>query len=457
MRKRPLPHLDPLDPAERALQRRLFLEEQCSLQADLESLIYSAEREPFQEISGELAAYIDQVIGDYSPCPASFDQLLCDTLVRSFYDSVQFYKDVPHRKIGGPYFRHPALLFHILLTAGCTDLETFLTAFDHDILEERLKLERLTGNEHPEEHVIRSILADVSSRRYTTLLELRYTHQRARSIRDATAAQLVSVTKHDGQLYYAYVGGIFAPTSLGLSKANQLRCMRVKYADGTANPMDLCSPESALLRQDDITDDMIVAAFRRKDKALIRGLIARTRYLGVLEHHPDTEHEELKGSDWMKTLYKATTVRQAERMWSLQAHTRDFVIVAIPLSEVIVDTAQEVINHLCTYHCGGLPGQLTPEKVYAVYREHVDYKARGGYEGVTPVGSHQFDGLLSRFFDTSVRGDSRYISSLNDDRVMMLRAAFAFRELGLRFHADPSFYLKGLSERGLVVAQPALV
>lgn len=285
---------------------------------------------------------------------------------------------------------------------------------------------------------------------------LGYTQQRARSIRDAASVQTARVTKRDGQLYYGYVGEIFAPAPDHLSKVKQLRCMRVKYADATANPMDLCSPQSALLRHDDITDEMIVNAFVREDKAVIRKLSAKTRYLGVQEHHPDTAREELKGSDWMKTLYKATTVRQAERIWSLRMRTRDFVIAEIPLSEVIVETAQEVIDHLCTYHCGGFPGQLTPQKVYDVYKEHIDYKTQGGYDGITPVGSHPFDGLLSRFFDTSVRGDSTYINSLNDDRVMMLRAAFAFRELGQRFHSDSRFYIKGLSKTGLEVVRPAL-
>ncbi len=456
MRKR-LSKASLLDPQERALQRRLFLENQVTLQRDLEMLIHSAELAPFDDVSGEILAYVDQVIEDYSPSPVAFDPLFRDTLVRSIYGSVQFYKEVPHRKVGGPYFRHPALLFHILLTAGCTDLETFLTAFDHDIPEELLKIARGKGNTKPEEEIIDSILADIRSPRYTTLRELGYTQQRARGIRDTTSMQTAHVTKRDGQLYYGYVGEIFAPVPANLSKANQLRCMRVKYTDATANPMDLCSPQSALLRHDDITDEMIVDAFSQEDNGSIRTLSARTRYLGVPEHHPDTAQEELKGSDWMKTLYKATTVRQAERIWSLGMRTRDSVIAAIPLSEVIVETAQEVINHLCTYHCGGFPGQLNPQRVYDVYREHLYYKVRGGYEGVTPVGSHPFDGLLSRFFDTSVRGDSTYISSLNDDRVMMLRAAFAFRELGQRFHNDATFYIKGLSETGLKVVRPALV
>lgn len=463
MRKRPLPHLNPLDPAERALQRRLFLEEQCSLQGELENLISSAETSPFtgkceeDGVAAELAAYIDQVIEDYSPCPQSFNQLLRDTLVHSFFDSVQFHKNISHRKIGGSYFRHPAFLFHILLAAGCTDIQTFLTAFDHDIPEELQKIARREGNTQPEEQIIESILVNIRSQRYTTLRELGYSQLQARSIRNATSLQTACVTKRDGQLYYGYVGGIFAPTPLGLSKANQLRCMRVKYTDATANLMDLCSPQSALLRHDDITDEIIVHAFRNEDEERIRRLTQKTRRLGLPDSHPDTEHEELKGSDWMKTLYKATTVRQAERIWTLPKHTRDPVIAAIPLSELIIDTAQEVINHLCTYHSGGFPGQLTPQKVYEVHKEHLDYKTRGGYEGVTPAGSHQFDGLLSRFFDTSVRGDSTYIRSLDNDRVMMLRAAFAFRELGQRFHANPSFYLKGLSEQGLAITHPALV
>ncbi len=446
------------DPDQRALQRRLFLEDQCSLQTDLEDLIRTVEEEPFSVIAGELAAYVDSVVDDYSPAPDAFDQLFKDTLVRSIYDAIQFYKPVPSRKIGGPYFRHPMLLFHILLSAGCTDLQTFLAAFDHDIPEELLKIARRNGNEQTEENLITTLLSDVQSVRYTALRDLGYTQQKARNIRDATSSQTTSLTKRDGQFYYEYVGGIFAPAHPRLSQPNQLRCMRVKYADATANPMDLCSPEAALLRNDEITDEVIIAAFESKDKSQLQHLIHNTAYLGRPEHHPDTAKEELKGSHWMKTLYKATTVRQAERLWSLhRKNVRDPVITAIPLSEVIADTAQEVINHLCTYHCGGLPGQLTPALAYQVYKEHLDYKKRGGYEGVTPVGTHPFDGLLSRFFDTSVRGDSSYIKSLDDDRVMMLRAAFAFRELGQRFHSDPTFYLKGLSETGLRAAQPALV
>src|SRR3989338_7161775 len=447
-----------VDPTERALQRRLFLEEQCSLQTDLEDLIRTVEEEPFSVIAGELAAYVDSVVDDYSPAPNAFDPLFHDTLVRSIYDAIQFYKPVPSRKIGGPYFRHPMLLFHILLSAGCTDLQTFLTAFDHDIPEELLKIERRRGNEQTEESLITAVLNDVQSMRYTVLRDLGYTQQKARNLLDFTSSQTTSLTKRDGQFYYEYVGGIFAPVHPHLSRPNQLRCMRVKYADATANPMDLCSPEAALLRNDEITDDVIIAAFESKDKSQLQHLIHNTAYLGRPEHHPDTAKEEQKGSHWMKTLYKATTVRQAERLWSLyRGNVRDPVITAIPLSEVIADTAQEVINHLCTYHCGGLPGQLTPKLVYQIYKEHSNYKKSGAYEGVPPAGAPPFDGLLSRFFDTSVRGDSSYIGSLDDDRVMMLRAAFAFRELGQRFHSDTAFHLKGLSEDGLKVVLPALV
>ncbi|MBI5002970.1 hypothetical protein HZC31_06290 [Candidatus Woesearchaeota archaeon] len=447
-----------VDPEERALQRQLFLEEQCSLQTDLEDLIRTVEEEPFSVIAGELAAYVDNVVDDYSPAPDNFDQFFKDTLVRSIYDAIQFYKPVPSRKIGGPYFRHPMLLFHILLSAGCTDLQTFLTAFDHDIPEELLKIAQKRGDERTEEVFITEILRDVQSTRYTTLRDIGYRPQKARHIRDATSSQTTSLTKREGQLYYEYVGKIFAPVHPRLSRSNQLHCMRVKYADATANPMDLCSPEAALLRNDEITDDVIIAAFESEERSRVQRLTRKTAYLGRSEHHPDTAKEELKGSHWMKTLYKATTVRQAERLWSLhRKNVRDPVITAIPLSEVIVDTAQEVINHLCTYHCGGRPGQLTPALAYQVYKEHLDYKKRGGYNGITPVGEHPFDGLLSRFFDTSVRGDSSYIKSLDENRVMMLRAAFAFRELGQRFHSDSAFYLKGLSETGLRVAQPALV
>ena len=56
-----------VDPVERALQRQLFLEEQCSLQTDLEDLIRTVEEEPFSVIAGELAAYVDNVVDDYSP------------------------------------------------------------------------------------------------------------------------------------------------------------------------------------------------------------------------------------------------------------------------------------------------------------------------------------------------------------------------------------------------------
>ncbi len=446
-----------LDPQERALQRRLFLENQITLQRDLEQLIHSAETSIFDDVSGEIFAYVDQVIEDNSPCQRSFDPLFCDVLVRSIYDSIQFYKEVPHRKVGGPYFRHPTLLFHILLAAGCTDLETFLTAFDHDIPEEHLKLMQKRGDSRLEEVIIAGVLDKIQSNRYMALREFEYSPQKARSTSDACCSQINAVTKREGQLYYEYVGEIFAFSHPKLSKTRQIRCMRTKYADGTGNLLDLSSPEAALLRNDDVSDDIVVQVLSSKDPQAIKNLAKKTRYLSFPEHHPNTEYKELKGSEWMKLLYKATTIRQAERLWSLHTEYRDQVITAIPLAEVIVETAQEVIDHLCTYHCGGQRGQLTPQKVYDVYQEHLNYKKRKGYEGITPVGSHPFDGLLTRFFDTSVRGDSSYIKSLDDDRVMMLRAAFAFRELGERFHSDPTFYLKGLSETGLNVVQPALV
>ena len=114
------------DPEERALQRLLFLRKQVVTQFMLEDLVESVEKGSFEEetMDGQLSAYVDQIVDEYAPSPQAFSLQLLDALVFTMYDSIQFYKDVPFRKIGGRYFRHPALLFNILVAAGCNDFET---------------------------------------------------------------------------------------------------------------------------------------------------------------------------------------------------------------------------------------------------------------------------------------------------------------------------------------------
>lgn len=345
-----------------------LLKHQHAVEEALEELIADAEQREFSAVAADICSHLEYV------CEGVVPQLSLkkkNILALNTYTAIQLYKDVPLRKTKKRYMHHPLQLVNILLGAGCDDIITLLAALYHDVPEELFKLARKNDDTRSEEQIIRENVSDVGRATYLSLLE-DMTEARARHIASDVMQTVSAVTKKKDQLYYPYIGRIFSV--IGSSR----RAMHVKVADAVANVGELYSPKAALLRHDEIPFDSIVQAYEERNSLAISSFQQRTRGLGKRENHPKTEDFELKGSDWMKALYKGAVVLLAYRAWSLATGKRDRIVESIPLAQEIHDKAKEVLDHNATFHNSDRrKGHLCPQRCYDIWQEHLQYVDMG--------------------------------------------------------------------------------
>ena len=424
------------------------LEDLAAFHESIEELAELCEKRTYDGVKDELESFLDFVIGSQLSKPLALNEQERKVVTCSLYDSIQFYKIAGTRKVGGKYIRHPIGVFVALAKAGCVSIRDLTLGLEHDIPEEYCSFVKKSGRTENEEILIAEAIAEAQKAAFFAYTRAGFDSARANSASRDIAFSLDRVTKRKGDIYYDYIGKIFSFEKEHNRSLQSAR--RAKVGDAYNNLEELTTPRAMMRRFDSISYDDIIGA---RDIETYEGL---TLELGRPENHPFVTDIELEAPAWMKTTFKAVLVLYGYRNWSLQAHRRDPVIENIPLAEMIKQRSREAIDHNCTYHCGGQPGQLTPEKVCRIYDEFELYKRSGGFRGVTHSGRIPFDGLFMKFFDTSVRGESRYINTLEHDRVTMTRALLVFEQLADLYVRDRKYLPEGFTRQGLVPSRAVL-
>lgn len=436
----------------------------------LEALIREVEGQSFSAVQKKVQSRID-AIWEEANClreqllktqqsPLSFfSEKEKQILTWGYYDAIQQYQNAARRKLGGPYFLHPDLVFRKALAARVTDTSTLLVALYHDIIEEKIAT-AIRNEDYPkngrrkinkEQLLIKEYLSELSQCISSDIWSLGFATGYAMQIASDVTEVVGLLSRQQHEAYYQSIGHVFAPRKK-VTQENIERAIIVKFCDRLANMEDLEHSTTAAQRRDSIGIDILIAAWDARitgdvplAQELRERILSQTKKLA--KQHPEKEKGEFTGDQRLYQCFKNIVLinRYTER--ELMEKKPIPTVSRLHLAKATRQEAQIILNHLCTYHCGD--DILNPEKVYEIYQLHLDYERRGGYKKVTRSGTHIFDGLLQRFFDAKVRGNNDALYALYENRYMMCIAALAFRHIADQYIQDPSYYLVGLTQRGL--------
>ncbi len=419
---------------------------------EIEELINICEENAYGDIHDEIHSFVDFAVDSRTSGTFTLNNKEREVITRSIYDCIQFYKSANPRKVGGKYFRHPFGVFLALVNAGCTSVNDLLLGLYHDFPEEYQPSRNKKQAKNDEEELIRKALQDSRQAIFSAYSHAGFHRARAYFASKDIAFSLDRVTKRRDELYYDYISNIFSFDSVHDLALKSSR--RAKFSDAYNNLEEMTTPRAMLEREDNIAYDYILST--RDKPQQFADLERLTRTLSLEGRHPQVSDIELEAPAWVKTTFKAVLVLYGYRQWCLETGRYDRVIDNIPLPELIKQRSREAINHNCSYHCGGYSGQLTPKLICDIHDELNLYKKRGGFFGVTKPSSNHFDGLFMKFFDTSVRGETRYINTLEHDRVTMTCALLVFEHLAELYVKDNTYIPAGMTRSGLIPGAPIL-
>ncbi len=429
------------------------LRELAEFHEGIEELVARCERLPYKKVAPTILSFIDFAVETQTTARFNLPKRERNILAHSVYDCIHFYKVSDKRKIGGKYFRHPFGVFLTLVNAGAHSLQDLLLGLYHDVVEEAVSSEKEKKPLHFDEALVeKTVLENVRKTVYACYRQYGYSPLHASSFASSFVQKLYAVTKKKESNYCEYVGNIYAPHQSGVSLRSP---RRIKAADAYHNLEEVTTPQAMMERKDVVTLSDILAA-RHNEREFSR-LTEHAYYWSRPDRHPNVYARELEAPAWVKTTGKGIIVLYGGyRNWNLNGGRSDPVIEEIALAEIIRRRSMEAINHNLTYHNGGYPGQTTPELVCKLQDELENYEQNGGFRGVTLPGSSRYDGLFLKILNTSLRGESASINSLEQDRVTMHCMLLIFTKLADLYLKDQRFMPGGFTSEGFVGSPPII-
>ena len=239
-------------------------------------------------------------------------------------------------------------------------------------------------------------------------------------------ANLLCLTRVEGETYYHYIGRL-------LDKArNSPALVAVKLADRLDNTLDMrIDLEDALTRI-----DFFETIFQVLFVANYPG------YQPKLEHAPATA---INGARRLYQLFKNAVLLSLIRQHTPTKDQRTVKTLFDAVSEASLKEAQRTLIHLISYHIKDLNDQRS------LVLEAMQYCYSGRSDLVTrPGGSRLLDGFFSTYFrHTSSKIRNKQLDVLYQNKPLMLEASVAFLVIFLSFLNDETYYIKGISARGI--------
>lgn len=239
-------------------------------------------------------------------------------------------------------------------------------------------------------------------------------------------ANLLHLTRVDGETYYHYIGRLLD------NARNSPELVAVKLADRLDNTLDMrIDLEDALARIDfyeTIFQILFVANY--------------PGYKPKLEHAPTTP---INGAKRLYQLFKNAVLLSLVRQHTPLHDQRTVKILFNAVSEASLKEAQRTLIHLISYHVKDLHEQrgLVLEAMQYCYSGRSDLVTR-------PDGSQLLDGMFATYFKhTSSKIRNKQLDVLYRNKPLMLEASVAFLVIFLSFLNDETFYIKGISARGI--------
>lgn len=238
------------------------------------------------------------------------------------------------------------------------------------------------------------------------------------------------LTIKEGESYYRYIGRL-------LDKASSIpELVRVKLADRLDNTLDL---------HIEVEDSLTKVDFFR--------VIYQVLFLSSGSgYDPECEHPitpPLNGAQRLYQLFKNTVLLSMirEKRLAVEDPTARRLFEAIALASMY--EAQRITLHIMAYHETELKRQRK------LLMDVLKYAQCGGMMRITsPGGRASLDGLFMERFDY-VNSDERdiHLEELYQDKGLMLQSALGFVIIFLNFVNSPRYWIRGISDRGITVAE----
>jgi hypothetical protein len=237
---------------------------------------------------------------------------------------------------------------------------------------------------------------------------------------------LLCLTRVEGESYYQYIGRLLD------NARNSPEVVAVKLADRLDNTLDMrIDLEDALVRI-----DFFETIFQ---------ILFVTNYPGYqakMEHAPTTA---INGARRLYQLFKNAVLLSLIRQHTPPDGQRSVKILFDAVSEASLKEAQRTLIHLVSYHIKDMKDQRS------LLLEAMRYCYSGRSDLVTkPDGSQLLDGLFSTYFrHISGKERNKHLDILYQNKPLMLEASVAFIVIFLSFLNDETYFIKGISARGI--------
>ncbi|MBN2321666.1 MAG: hypothetical protein JXR49_21485 [Acidobacteria bacterium] len=230
--------------------------------------------------------------------------------------------------------------------------------------------------------------------------------------------------------YYQYIGRL-------LDKAvTTQELVRVKLADRLDNTLDLHIEVEDSLRSADFFRVVFEALFMPSGAGYDPGC-----------EHPITP--PLNGAQRLYQLFKNAVLLSMirEKHMAVEDPTARRLFEALVLASMY--EAQRITLHIMAYH------ETDIERQRSLLMDALRYAQEGGMMRITPPsGQFTLDGLFMEQFDhvdSQVR--DTHLNKLYQDKGLMLQAALGFVVIFLNFLNSPDYWIRGISDRGITVAE----
>ncbi len=238
--------------------------------------------------------------------------------------------------------------------------------------------------------------------------------------------RLRCLTRLKVESYYEYIGRLLKHSQ----KVPQI--VQIKLADRLDNTLDM---------RIDLQDPLSNIDFFE--------IIFQIMFVGTYQGHtPKTEHPPsaaLNGARRLYQLFKNAVLLSLIRRLKVINTDRALQVLFTALSDASLKEAQRTLIHLLGYHYKNLDDQRDR------LLEAMDYCYSGRSDLVTkPDGKRMLDGLFSTYFGhKSKKIRNKKLDILYQNKPLMLEASLAFIVIFLSFLNDPTYYVKGISAKGI--------
>lgn len=235
------------------------------------------------------------------------------------------------------------------------------------------------------------------------------------------------LTKGAKETYYQYIGRM-------LKQAQDTpEVVRIKLADRLDNTLDMRIDLEDPLKGVDFFETIFQMMFTNS-------------YPGYNPEVPHPIPSALNGAQRLYQLFKNIVLISLLRQKKFAIDDSATTIIFDSLVKASMKEAQRIALHIFGYH------EKSIKKIRELIHETMIYVQQGGIDSITsPTTSFPLDGLFMSRFDHPERIVlQKNLADLYKNKPLMIEAAIAFVVIFLSFLNDPHYFVRGISEKGVL-------